>query len=411
MANASVYDVLYKRPKLHKKLRAPAEVLAQAIVASGRLRIDAGHEGNFVRLLVPGQQINMTFSLRELNEPALAERAKMRLMVALSRRNPAAKAQELVEQYWNKAKQDGTKKNLSAQTELMVARALVLCNALPVMRLLHLEGAEFFVSFGQSVGDVMDIARWQEVGDNSGLQAVGGGENAVYVSAGGHPFLADDERTYMSDGFPALARLMIIAAQETGHNGDMRRDEHGRWVGRYSSEGWHRAPSRKAGEGRRADIARTERLYNCCLNMGLRRLATWERHLKFYRDQKLFNWRRLVAWLLAKLGWLAFKIALRVRNMHGLGKLQRDRYPATLLSIFFPDMLANLTPEADVYMRKNPMEQEAIACIEAVARVPQQAVKWGHEAVKCCTPRLHRFYYTEIVPGCVRALKRMAARG
>lgn len=405
--SSSVYDVLYARPKLHKKLHRAAEDLALAIVESGKLRIDAGHEVNFVRLLVPAQQLNMTFTLRELNDPELAKAAQARLQRRLSLRNNPQKAEEFFRQYWDKARADGAKRNpVSAQVELMVARALVLCNALAVMRLLHLEGAEFFISFGQSVGDVMDIARWQEVGDNSGLQAVGGGENAVYVSAGGHPFLEDDERTWTSDGFPALARLMIIAAQETGHNGDMRRNANGEWVGRYSSEGWSRAPSKQAGDGRRADIARTEKLYDCCRSMGLMLLVRWERHLRFYREQKLRNWRRAVSWLLAKLGWQLFKLALRCRNMRGLGKLQRDKYPATLLNTFFPDMLANLTPMADVYRRKNPLEEEAIACIEAVARVPQQVVKWGHDAVRCCTPKLHRFYYTQIVLACAREVKR-----
>ena len=71
-----------------------------------------------------------------------------------------------------------------------------------------------------------------------------------------------------------------------------------------------------------------------------------------------------------------------------------------LLKVFFPDMLFNLTPVAEVYRRKDPNEEEAIVCIEAVARVPQQVVKWGHEAVRASTPALYALYYGEIVPAC-----------
>ena len=407
----SVYDVLHSRYKLHRRLKPLQEQLAQAILASGKIRLDAETESNFVRLLLPAERINITFTMREINDPALQKKSYIRLFDLLARRHDEKTTLSLTSHYLAKVKEDmGRRHPVGSKVELMMARALVCCNAYPVIRLLHLEGAEIYISFGHSVGDVMDVARWQEVGENSGLQAVGGGENAVYVSCGGHPFLSKDEQRHSGDGHAALARFMIIAAQETGHNGDMIRGEDGRWVGRHSAINWGCAPSQEAGEGRLADLARTQQLFEQCQRLGMDRIAKWEHALKFYRGLKLRNWRWAVALLCSHAGWLVFKLLLRSRGLQSLAKLQRDPYPCTLLNSFFPDMLVNLEPVAEVYRRKNPKEEEAIACIEALARVPQQVVKWGHAAVRFCTPRLYELYYVDVVSSCDEAALRFAGR-
>lgn len=403
---ASVYDINYRRYKLHRRLKPKLEALAAAIAASGRLRIDDDESTNFVRLLLPEERVDATFSRREVTDPGLLEKSKMRLLEILLSRHDAHQAQKLTARYIERVQEDIKRKaHVSARIELMMARALVLCNEPEVIELIHCEGAEIFISFGHSVGDVMDVARWAEMGKNSGLQAVGAGENAIYVSCGGHPFLDKEEYRHSGDGPSALARFMIIAAQETGHNADMIRDEQGRWAGRFSAVGWGRAPSAVAGKGRISDINNTQQLYDFCLRAGLLRIRRWEEHLQFYRDKKLWGHRRALAWLLARGSWLGFSLWLWSHGHAQLRALQRSQYPATLLAIFFPDMLANLTPVADVYRRNNPQEEEAIACIEAVARVPQQVIKWGKVAVQYTTPSLYRIYYGEIVPACRKALR------
>lgn len=402
----SVYDITYKKYKLHKKLPPAEEQLARAIVASGKMRLDADTQCNFVRLLVPEDRLDLTFTARELSDGLLAN-SKAKVAAILAKRNPAEEAKNPASTYIAKAQDDIKKRHaVSAKTELMMARALVACNALPVITLIHREGAEIFISFGQSVGEVMDVARWEQTGANSGLQAVGGGENAVYVSCGGHPFLTPDEFRHSGDGPPALARFMIITAQETGHNGDMIRDANGKWVGRYSAINWQQAPSEKAGAGRLSDIATTERIWQACRNQGLNRIAEWERHLQFYRKIKVKNWRRALAWLGCRSGWIIFKILMKQHAKTPLPRLQRDPYPCMLLQIFFSDMLANLDPQADVYKRKNKLEEEAVSCIEAVARVPQQVVKWGDQAVQITTPKLYDFYYGTIVKACAAIVQR-----
>ncbi len=47
-----------------------------------------------------------------------------------------------------------------------------------------------------------------------------------------------------------------------------------------------------------------------------------------------------------------------------------------------------LTPEAE----------EAIACVEALARVPQQVMKWGYLTTKSTMHDLYKIYYGEVIP-------------
>lgn len=409
---STVYDILYRPVRLDKPLKdKAAEALAQAIMLSGRLRLDADFEANFTRLTIPGGRINHAFSIRELFDPKLAPRTSETLTRLLAQGRPAEAVREQVATYLERLRADIQKRAVvPAEMELKMARALVSCNAYPVIRLIYLEGVEIFISYGHSVGDVMDVATWQEHGRNSGMQAAGGGENAVYVSCGGNPFLYGNERRHTGDGYPALARFMIIAAQETGHNADIIRNEHGVHIGRYSAAGWSRAPSEKAGAARRNDSVRLSAMFRRAQESGLNRVCEWERQLKFYRDNRLTTWRTHMAWLLARIGWQVVKRLLRRRGVTAVLRIQKSAYPATLARTFFRDMLFNVAPVADVYKRENAQEEEAILCIEALARVPQQAVKWGHEAVQNGTPALYALYYNEVVPACQRACARFDKR-
>lgn len=375
------------------------------------MRLDADTECNFTRLLLPAELINVTFTHREIADAKLFARCRERLIRLLSEKQSPETAPALADQYFERVRADLKKRRpISEEIELMMARAFVLCNALSVIRLIYLEGAEIFISYGHNVGDVMDVAEWQKHGKNTGMQAIGGRQNAIYVSCGGHPFLEDDERNHTGDGFPALARFMVVAAQETGHNADMVRDENGRLAGRYSATDWDRAPSPAAATRRSRDITNCEFYYRHAQGAGIHRLIEWERHLKFFRDTKVGGLRRFIAWLKCKLAWQVYKFLLVQRGMKAILTLPRSPYPATQIRKFFDDMLFNLSPVADVYRRDNVDEEEAIACIEAIARVPQQVVKWGGMAVYCTTPSLYSMYYNTIVPACESAVQRIADR-
>lgn len=404
---SNLYEALHRPPRLHRRLPAAQEKLARALVASGKLRLDADNESNFTRLLLPRDQVNFTFTFREM-EGELRARSQARIIRALSARHAPEQAQALAKQHMETVQNALKKKrNVSPGVELKMARALVSCNAFAVIELIHLEGADIFISYGHSVSDVMDIATWQDVGEAGGLQAAAGEENAIYIACGGHPFLTAGERTYSTDGFPALSRFFVIAAQETGHNADMIRDAAGQRVGRYSALDWGRAPSNLAGPQRRADDAHSQHILRRAQQCGLNLVAEWERHLAFYRANKLRNTRSLAAWLKSRLGWLALKWLLRLQRMGGVTHLQRDSSPATLLRSCLADMCFNLNPLTEAYRRPDPLAEEATLCIEAVARVPQQVVKWGHRATRCCMPRLYPLYYLRIVPACAQAAARI----
>ena len=58
-----------------------------------------------------------------------------------------------------------------------------------------------------------------------------------------------------------------------------------------------------------------------------------------------------------------------------------------------------------LFRSPDPQVEEAIAVIEALARVPQQEHKWGREAVAAAWPSLHGFYYATVISDCVRLIK------
>ncbi len=68
----------------------------------------------------------------------------------------------------------------------------------------------------------------------------------------------------------------------------------------------------------------------------------------------------------------------------------------------------NLAPVADVYSSDDKNIETAIACIEALARVPQQVNKWGHGATFYLWRNLYKFYYHKVIPGCIASYEQMS---
>jgi hypothetical protein len=90
--------------------------------------------------------------------------------------------------------------------------------------------------------------------------------------------------------------------------------------------------------------------------------------------------------------------------------LAPDENLGSQLAICLADMRFNLAPKADAYSRDNPVEEEAIACIEALARVPQQMNKWGHKATRVLMPNLYKIYYTQVIPACIKSYQVLSGR-
>ena len=390
MAPTNQYHLLYRLPAVEAWEMPPAlEALAEALVASGQLRIAADQYRNYV--LHGTSDTDQSFSARELTDPALLP-ATRRL---LKRHVPPAAGPDGVEALLAQLLGELKKtRGIEPEKELRVARVLVQSMHPSVARLMLQSGTSVFVSYAHNVAELMAVQAWEREGTASGLQATSMDGTAVYISCGGDPFFEGEQKTYKTDGFPALARMMVIGGQELGHFSDLIR-QRGEIVGRYSL-----APAVR--QGRRADMAQVARLDMAYARIGAGRLLRAEAALRFYG-----KWRRLSPpWAFYQLWrfgwWLAVWLragAMRLR----LRTLPHHRY-GTALRMFFDDMAFNLAPEADVYRSADPEVEEDIACIEAVARVPQQVHKWGHEAVRLAWPQLYAVYFGQVIPGCVAAV-------
>ncbi len=379
------------------------EALAQALVASGKLRINADHERNFVRYGT--SDADLTFSARELTEAGLAPatRARVARLVA------PALGEQGVADVWAHLKNELKKaRGLAFDKELKVARVLVQSAHPAVIQLLIASGTEVFVSYSHNVSDLVALEHWQDHGQNSGMQAV---ENPratkVYVSAGGDPFFEGEAKTYVTDGFPALARMVVIAGQELGHFADLRRDGNGAVIGRYSTDAHHsqlRADS-VAAAGRLKDIENCKVLSATYAKAGLSLLRRAETGLAFYHKRLRYS----PPWFFYQLfrfgAWMRFVHSCKKRNLqHSFSSLPYLRL-GEAVSQYLEDMAFNLAPDAEVYRNPDPLVEEAIAVIEAVARVPQQVNKWKHRTVMQAWPNLYPFYYGVVITSVEKTVK------
>lgn len=401
----NVYNVLHKKVALRSwQMPYELEHLAQMLVKSGRFRIEAREKENFVRFFYPPTGTNLAFSYRELHDPDLLVRTKG-IIDDLARYDYRQKSQRaaVVETEIERLRYDVSKIiGVPADIEMKLARILVQSIPPVVMWLLLLEGTELFVSYAYSVGDMLDIQSWQTVGDSSGLQSTDHTGSAVFVSCGGDPFGNPEKTGYLWDGAHAMARMMIIAGQELGHYSDIIRNKKGRPISRHASDLGARKAKDHVHDARQNDIHAAFELHNILDDFGLMEITSLERRIKFFRKMK-------------RKGLTVINTQRRINNKtrsfikkckkNGLGfvhKIQPDEdgHWVTQIGVMLEDMQFNLAPKADCYSRENPVEEDAIACVEALARVPQQVNKWGHETTKRLMCGLYHVYYKEVIPAC-----------
>jgi hypothetical protein len=406
---SNLYHILFKSPAtLKTELDVERENLAQALVVSGKLRIDARDKINFVRFARPYNNINLMFSLRELTDDKLLPDTKKILAWALQRDHRRPNLQTAIEQEIKRLINEISKNQpVSEDLELKLARVIVQAAHPIVIKLLLLEQVQIFISYSYNIGDLMDIQSWQHSGKNSGMQSTDGRECAIFVSAGGDPFASTEKDAIYGDGFPALARMTVIAAQEIGHYSDIMRDIKGRQISRHSANFGGRRAKENVRQARLADLEQINKLCQHLKNNKLFELAELERHLKFYKNNKRRGW--IVAWTQLKILWCRRFI---IHSLHHpltkpLISLVNEKYLASKIIALIDDMKFNLAPIADVYKSEDKLEEEAIACIEALARVPQQAFKWGHKLTNLMMPHLYTIYYQQVIPACITAYENM----
>lgn len=387
------------------------EQLAQQLVKSGRLRIDADEMSNFVRFSNPSYRINVVFSYRELQDPDLIPRTTSIVRSVLALRYSGKELEERTSYEIERLRHDVTKiLGVDDKTEMRLARAIVQAAHPSVIMLLLAEGAELFISYSHTVGDMLDIQSWQQVGTSSGLQSSGYMENAVFVSCGGNPFLHGDKKRYESDGDDALARMVVIGGQELGHFADIIRDKKGRKTSRVSANIYATRAKPQVREGRINDMHHTDEIRKKLRNMKIDEVAEFERHLKFFRKQKRGGFTKANALRRVNNGQRRLIRRIKAAKLHPLLNIPPydEPYLASKILAMAFDMRFNLEPKADAYSRPDPIEEEAIACVEALARVPQQVNKWGHKITHLLTPALYDIYYHQVIPGCIEAYENIS---
>ena len=382
------------------------ENLAQTLVNSGRFRVDTIVEQNFVRWNRPHEGVNMMFSHREILDKNILPRTLEVMRMVLARRHSEAALEKNIAEELERLKHL-VKKNIDvdANTEIKLARLIVQAAEPPVIMLLLAEKTEIFVSYSYSVCDMLDIQTWQEAGDSSGLQCTENKGCAVFVSCGGNP-LRPESKERPTDGFHALSRMLVIAGQELAHYSDIIRDGYKKGA-RFSAD-WHYGRATNVSHfGRQADIENTRNIWNKVNNIGLKRVTEAERALKFFREHRKWSSTVLINIIKVYFYQAGFIILCKIRGFHFLKSFYKDKYICSKIAIMMEDMLFNLQPEADAYKRPNPVEEDMIMCIEALARVQQQSNKWGRELVRVMYPNLYKLYYMEILPACIKTVERL----
>jgi hypothetical protein len=410
---SNLYHILFEKPCFHDyDTSKQIDLLATAIVESGRLRIDAGDKVNFTRFWCSSHHSTYVFSYRELyDHKILKNTIKLLKNIYSYKASNNRQLNGIVNNQINKLRNNLRKYNsVSQELEMQIARVFVQSAHPAVIMMLILESVEIFITYGFVIGDVMDIPNWKTHGNNSGMQSTNSREVAIFVSCGGDPFdFTEDknskkERTY-GDGFPALARFMVIAAQEIGHYSDIMRNIHGQQISRYSANFAGTKAKEHVKLGRKKDMRNLPLLAKKLTILGLDDLIRVEKSLQFYQSLEKFWFKR--CYLIIKI-WMMQKIFIRKCKKSKLNFVASlDNIHQKMLGIninmMIEDMKFNLAPIADVYQDPDKEVEEAIACVEAVARVPQQVVKWGHLAAKTFMSKLYKIYYGEIIQGSIVA--------
>lgn len=395
----NLYHIIYKVPSFEAySMEIEYENLVQKIYKSGLVRIDADQEKNFIKYTDLILKDSLFFSDRELNQANLIENTKLTISKAYSLKFTEKSLLAHTEMVFSRMKNMLTNNvQISEEKQLKLIRLLVQSTQPIVLLWILIEKVQIFISYGHSIGDVMDIKNWKISGSNSGMQSTDGKSTCVFVSCGGDPFKKEYNPFY-GDGWPAVARLQIIAAQELGHYSDIIRDYNGRQTSRHSANFSCTRAKHNVLIGRRGDVKNCLSIKTRLLENGLARLIELDKNSKFYQVNKVngvrviinsikrYIYKRSFLYKCDKLGYLFVRL------------YQNDKYMGMILDALINDMSFNLAPIADVYQKDDKEEEEAIACIEALARVPQQVIKWGHIATSTLMKDLYKIYYKEVIP-------------
>ena len=413
----NIYHIIHFNPGIERwEMSIGYESLAQRLVRSGRFRIDCGEDKvNFARLYIPSLDISLMFSRREIYDPKLLPKTRKAIAMQLSASTSSKVLKKKIDFYLGTL-EDEIKKYAqpTAEEEIKLARLVVQAAHPVVIELLLLDRVEVFLSYSHNIGDVLDIQTWQTSGKNSGMQSLKGQDKAVFISCGGNPLRKNkDPKAEYGNGKPSIARILIIGGQEIGHYSDIRRDDKtGRQISdRYSADIYGTHAKKEVKIGRIKDIKRGNFILQKFLDIGLKSLLQTEKAIKFYREVKRGGLTFFLELIKLYSKRVIFSFKVKKIGLHKiLEKFEDEKYQAIMLEMMIKEMLFNLAPKADVYSSEDKDEEEAVACIEALARVPQQANKWGHYLANVFMKNLYGIYYKKIIPECIHAYEVLSGK-
>jgi hypothetical protein len=389
----SLYHIIERIPCFEAEgMYIEHEELAQLLASSGLMRIDTGDKCNFARWVDASKNVSIMISKEQLEEN-LISLTKIRI-------NKIYNSAQQVDFVISKC-QEQLSKHIAVEKDLIIkiARLLVQSTHSIVMRWLLKEKVEIFVSYSHNIGDMMDIMTWQHSGSNSGMQSTDGREVAVYTSSDGNPFATTDpEIRIYGDGWPAIARMQIVVAQEFGHYSDIKRDYMGRQIGRHSANFACTRATPHVKKGRVDDINICNQLLDTMKKHGISNLINHEIALRFYRKNNVKNMKLLYHGFMIWIYTIQLMRLSSIPDFLFLKRFKKEKYTGLMIQAMIDDMKFNLAPVADVYKRDDEEAEIAIACVEALARVPQQCVKWGHITTSVMMKNLYQIYYTEVIP-------------
>ena len=389
------YHIIDKIPvyETHYGMEAEREELAILLANSGKIRIEDELKGNFARVTNKSGRTAMLSDIELSDSDKFEDTKKVIIDILGSNIDIDAEIKRLkksLEKY----------RSISPDMMLKIARIFV-CSAHPIIiRWLLLEKVEIFIAFSENIGNMMDMKNWQQNGENSGMQSTNGRDVAIFVACGGDPFMpTNKEHPEYGDGFPAIARMQVISAQEIGHYADIMRDDYGRQIDRFSADFGGNKAKENVRNGRLRDLKRCEKFITEMNKSGLHSLIYYQSILKSYKRNKVVGLSKIFYDFMVFVNKFRMKRKAANKKWFFVHKfLKKDEFSGEILRGIYLDMQFNLAPKADVYAGSTSEQTEAIACIEALARVPQQVIKWGHIATEYFMHDLYHIYYGKVIP-------------
>lgn len=393
------YDRLYKKPALTKdEMFIEQEFLAESMVKSGLLRVSAYEKCNFVILPLKGGNDFLSFSRRELYEENLLKRTYQKIkthQTPMERNDEDESPENKVAALKRKL---ARYQEVPEEQEIKLARLLVQAAHPVIIANMIYEGVNFYVSYDHTVSELLNVQLWQSSRYSSGLQSNDFRNSSVFVSCGGNPFFTSEESGNSNDGFNAMARLMIIAAQEIAHHADLIKNERMQNIGRSSANFYMNAPNPECEKARQKDIERLNRIIKKLEKIGVKKTFDRERLFRIqfkYRKLSLNTYRLLLQKFLSQ---MIFRTRAKLNNLNFVGRIKNKSAIAEETLIIAGDMMFNLEPLSPAYKNEDENIEKAIMCAEALARIPQQEIKWGKYMVKTFTPNMQKFFYSRIIP-------------